>query len=623
MKFLPPFVMIVFALGLNFAPVQAQNLNTAAAHIKINFVQATWLVNADATHVFEAAVEREALSEQGAQIATKFSQMYNKALQRLEVLDAYTLKADGRKIPVGKDGIQTQSGIANGGVGASLPEAEIVQITFRDVQAGDRTGWKIRTTTHTPQLPNWASHTDFLIPNIDTDKFSTRIEAPQSLDLQVFASGMIVSTSQSGLNQIWQIEGSQVGKVIDDYPANTLVSYPRLYASTFKKHTELVTAYATQENAKAVVTDEVKALAKKITEDATTPAERTRVLYDWVRKNIRYVAVYLGTGGWVPHDVGWILKNRYGDCKDHALLLQTLLKAVDIEAVPVLINTNSEYELAELPIGFNHCIIYIPSLNLFADPTDSRIPFGSLSWADSGKPVVVALREGAQVMRTPTFDATSNRVVVKSKFNIAKSGNATGSIEIDTNGYAATTLQDHLAQIPAGMGGVAIQKILESSRLRGRGFTQYSAVQRDSQVQSLKINDLEINNLLNDPSGGAVAPHPALNIPVYILSQMGNYTAAKRDFAFLCTPVQLREEFELTLDPAFSILRVPNDLKEMHADGIAFESQYVRTGNRITGWRELTLSHPRQVCSAAEYAARKPSMNLIAQHLRAGILYQQ
>jgi hypothetical protein len=32
-------------------------------------------------------------------------------------------------------------------------------------------------------------------------------------------------------------------------------------------------------------------------------------------KNIRYVAVYYGQGGFIPNDIDDILKNRFGDAK--------------------------------------------------------------------------------------------------------------------------------------------------------------------------------------------------------------------------------------------------------------------------------------------------------------------
>ncbi|MES2977210.1 MAG: DUF3857 and transglutaminase domain-containing protein [Pseudomonadota bacterium] len=616
-------IAISIAIFLSSPLIEAHPLNAVAAHIKINVIDLTWRVNVDGSTLYDMTVEREALSAQGAQSTTKFAQLYNKSLQTYEVVEAYTRKADGRKLVVEKDAMQIQRGVASGGSGASLPEAEILQITFPDVQKGDRTGWKVRLTTHTPQLKGWASLAEYLPPSVQIDQFRATLYAPRSVDLQVVAVGMRMVTTQLQESQVWQISGENKASIVDSNAANIGTTAPRLLASTFKDHQQLGAAFAKQFNAKSVVTDEIKLLAQKITEGKSGDRQKAVALHNWVRSNIRYVAVYLGTGGWVPHDVSAIVKNGYGDCKDQALLLQTLLKAVNIEAVPVLINSQNSYVLLELPVGFNHCIVYLPGLDLFADPTDNRIPLGSLPWADSDKPVVVALNEGARIMRTPPFNASQNRVMVKTDLAIDKAGRASGSLVIESIGLPATNLQDRLDQIPVGMAEVTVQKLLEQSRFRGTGKPQYPKVQRDVQAQSLTVSDLEIENLLNDPAGGSINPHPAFGLPVYILGNMGDYTSARRDYAVPCQPISVREEFALKFDPAFELLRIPGDFKVSNPDGIEVEARYTREGNSVTGWREMTLSHNRHVCSPAEFEARRAVMNRVARELRSGILFQQ
>ena len=72
---------------------------------------------------------------------------------------------------------------------------------------------------------------------------------------------------------------------------------------------------------KAAVTDRIRALALNLTTGLTGEREKARALYDWVSRNIRYVAVTLGSGGYVPHSADEVLANEYGDCKDHVVLL--------------------------------------------------------------------------------------------------------------------------------------------------------------------------------------------------------------------------------------------------------------------------------------------------------------
>lgn len=568
-------------------------------------------------------MEEEALSDQGAQGLTKYTRMYNKALSKVEVLEAYTLKADGRKLPVGPDGLQMQSGMASAGTGASWPDAEVIQITFPNVQKGDRVAWKIRTDQHTPPLPGWASLQEYLPPLVDYDSVHVRIEAPQGLELKVAAQGLPLVPSTSGTTAVWESQARLAASVIDNTPYNTLATYPRLLASTVGTSKELAARFARGFNAKAVAGDKLRELAQQITAGKHGTRDKAAAIHDWMRSNIRYVAVYLATGGWVPHDIDWILANGYGDCKDKALLEVALLKAVDIEAVPVLINTSNEYLLPDPATGFNHCIVYIPSLQLFADPTDNRIPFGFLSLADSGKPAAVALAEGARIVRTPVLVPEGNRIAVKTVLAIDAMGKASGSVEVQAEGMAATELQDRLAALPEGMNAIAVQKLLEADQWRGRGRADYPAVQRERQSQTLAIRDLEIDNLLNDPESGSINPQPRLAMPIYAIRHTGNYGAASRSYAMACTPIHVREEAELRFDPAYKLLRIPPDFREDGPDGIRFEAHYTRDGNTVKTTRELTLSQPRQYCTPEQYALRKPAMDRILKNLRSTVLFEQ
>lgn len=613
-----------FALFLAAStPALAQDNRLQVAPSEIVLSQSTWRFHEDATQQQEVQVQRRALTDQGALIIGRQSFSFNKDLEQLEILEAYTLKADGRKITIQSEHVQVQNGVAAAGLGQSWPGVEIRLITFPDVQKGDSIAWRYRKTTSKPALPSWANGFEFAYPWETIRAQNTRIEAPKTLGLQVFAEDYQMKKSVEGLLDVWSIEGNHDAYSMEPHSANSLVWMPRVYMSTLATHQAWADSFAQATMAKAVVTPEIQALADQIAQGKSSNRDKAKGVYDWVRQNIRYVAVYIGTGGYVPNSVKDILSNRYGDCKDHVLLMVTLLKAMGIDAVPALLNTTAEYALPELPIGFTHVIVYLPTLQQFADPTASTIPFGALPWDDADKPTAVALAGGAHLMRTPPFTAESNRLVVKSSWTVDSSGKSQAVVEVNAAGNAATMLQDRLQQIPAGMGSAAVQRILEGSKMSGKGFITYPAVQREMQTQSLRLELEDVRQLLADPAAGSLAPHPRLQLPLYIADAMGNYTAETRRNPMTCTPAHLREEFELTLDPAFKVLRVPKDMHETQAGGIVFNAQYRLEGNHLTGWRELVLDHGRHWCSPDQYANRREVMQRIAQHLRSGLLYTQ
>ena len=50
------------------------------------------------------------------------------------------------------------------------------------------------------------------------------------------------------------------------------------------------------------------------------------------REDIRYVAIELGIGGWQPHAAADIFTHHYGDCKDKATLLSTMLQEIGVDS---------------------------------------------------------------------------------------------------------------------------------------------------------------------------------------------------------------------------------------------------------------------------------------------------
>jgi hypothetical protein len=135
------------------------------------------------------------------------------------------------------------------------------------------------------------------------------------------------------------------------------------------------------------VTPAVQALAEEITKDSTDPAAQASAIYEWVNKNIRYLSVVLGKGGWIPHSTTEILANRYADCKDYATILHALLKAKGIESHPVLIRSELGNWFPDVAATdyFNHAVLYIPSLNLFADATAPNTRLGLIRSRSSVK----------------------------------------------------------------------------------------------------------------------------------------------------------------------------------------------------------------------------------------------
>ncbi|HEY4150261.1 MAG TPA: DUF2569 domain-containing protein, partial [Chitinophagaceae bacterium] len=96
----------------------------------------------------------------------------------------------------------------------------------------------------------------------------------------------------------------------------------------------------------------------------------------FVQDEIRYLGLEMGEHTHLPHSPADVYLHRFGDCKDKALLLATILQQEHIPAFVALVNTSLRRRLEEsAPSGedFDHAIVAIerPQGYLFVDPTAS------------------------------------------------------------------------------------------------------------------------------------------------------------------------------------------------------------------------------------------------------------
>lgn len=104
------------------------------------------------------------------------------------------------------------------------------------------------------------------------------------------------------------------------------------------------------------------ALADRIAATHITFETRMQAAIRFVQDDIRYQAVTLGAGGWVPRDPETILATRYGDCKDKSLLITLFARYFGADDTAIaLVHSTDTYTLPDdLPrlTRFNHAIAW-------------------------------------------------------------------------------------------------------------------------------------------------------------------------------------------------------------------------------------------------------------------------
>ena len=214
---------------------------------------------------------------------------------------------------------------------------------------------------------------------------------------------------------------------------------------------------------------EIKQKVTELTVQSTTSISKIRALGVFVQREIRYVAIEIGIGSLRPHEAQDIFSNHYGDCKDKATLLSTMLAQTGIQSYYVLINVNRGVVAPNFPTatGFDHVIlaIQLPSdadtagfyalrndsklgRLLFFDPTDPYVPIGYLPSALQANEGLLVTDDGGQLVKLPLLPASVNRLIRSAKLSLTPDGTLFGDVTEIRWGEPAVELRARLLSLP-------------------------------------------------------------------------------------------------------------------------------------------------------------------------------
>jgi len=219
----------------------------------------------------------------------------------------------------------------------------------------------------------------------------------------------------------------------------------------FQSWSEMGSWYSTLTNGRRDPSAEIKQKVAALTASAATPLAKMQSLAAFVQSDIRYVAILLGIGGVQPHPATDIFANRYGDCKDKATLLSSMLKEAGINSYYVVINAERGVVTSATPPhigGFNHVILAVqlppgltdrslmavvqhPKLGriLFFDPTDHLTPFGQLSGALQANYGLLVTPDGGDLIELPQLPSSSNAITRSAKLTLDDKGTLQGEVK--------------------------------------------------------------------------------------------------------------------------------------------------------------------------------------------------
>ena len=357
---------------------------------------------------------------------------------------------------------------------------------------------------------------------------------------------------------------------------------------------------------------EISARVKELTAGKTDFYDKAEVIAKFVQKNVRYVAIEVGIGGYQPHPASDVFHNTYGDCKDKAALLTSMLSVAGIHATAVAVDTergvidpsapsilaNHVIVAIEIPKGYTsdrlHTVITSDSGRryLIFDPTSEKTPFGQLEHELQGGYGLLMEGEQSQIVQLPLLDPQLNTIHRTASFQLQPDGTLKGLVTEKRFGDTAEFRRDLFTSTDAKKQHDIIDQILKLD------FTSFSATDLKAEnVEALNL-DLTLSYALT-ADRYAQAMGPLLMVRPRVLGRLDIDTDTRKQRT---VPIDLEEtmqavdDYSIELPSGYTVDELPDPVK-LDLGFAAYQSKTALEGNKLHYSRTYTV---RQVTLPAE-----------------------
>ncbi|MBL8261547.1 MAG: DUF3857 and transglutaminase domain-containing protein [Xanthomonadaceae bacterium] len=591
--------------------------------VRIERQHHAYVVEADGRYVETVETAIKVLKSSGLSFAKDGSIGYSTSIQQADVLEAYTLKPDGRRIVVPPGNFQVSSNQGRAGDSPIYSDRSSLTVVFPELAVGDTTVLRYRLTAKAAMFDGHFSVIDSFSPARYYGDVKIVIDAPASLrashqawQLKEVRNG--VEGGRRVLEWSWQNREPVDEDTLRDRTFD-VERYPGYAFSTFAGYADIAQAYGARADAKAAVTPRIDALAKELAGDASEPREVAKRLYDFVSREISYAGNCIGLGAVVPRDLDVVLDNRMGDCKDHATLLQALLKARGIDSTQALVNAGDVHVLPKTPVAsmVNHVITYVPSLDLYMDSTSSTEPFGSLPASVAGKRVLL-VRGYRDDTATPMPQRGNNSQRMRARMAIAEDGSVQGDVNMHINGRVAVAVRESFREAGDRVRKDMVRDYFRSSGMIADGTVRVEAPDAMPEQITLDV-DYKVDDMVVLPGGFMVSPwfmNP-MAISSIVSAQLPDPVRPAGETN--CGGTRSEESYEYTLAPSLRIAAVPPDVS-LSEGPVSYTARHRLEGQRLIVERTLDDRTPGPVCTAEYNAAYGRLMAQIMKNLRAQVV---
>lgn len=214
--------------------------------------------------------------------------------------------------------------------------------------------------------------------------------------------------------------------------------WPMLFWTTAKDWKSVVQDYKKMVEPQAKFDSSVDKFLETVDLTGSKHEQITNILMH-MHKEVRYTGLELGESSIVPHTPDEVISRKYGDCKDKALLLQSLLKRIDVKSHVALLKAGYGPDVPEDIPGirqFNHAILYLPEpFNIWIDATSEFSRLGELPVASSDRRALIIADKTTALATTTAQKPEDNVRTLTHDIYMSQLGDAKVVERMESKGY--------------------------------------------------------------------------------------------------------------------------------------------------------------------------------------------
>ncbi|HEV2464619.1 MAG TPA: DUF3857 domain-containing protein [Acidobacteriaceae bacterium] len=339
--------------------------------------------------------------------------------------------------PAGKVSELDQKTVADGPASEqdveTYTDARVRKAPLPGLEVGSIVEQEIRIVDKKPFFSGGGVYRDYFSRPVPIVREELTISVPTQSHLQYRVHSMpgvkVSDSTHDSLRTLSFDEPYQPAQASSDIDLPTHeITFPMVEFSTGESWSSVVSAYRKLAEPQ-IDLDQVKNLVPSA--NVGSRMQRIERVVNWLDQEIRYTGVEFGQATLQPQEPAEVLKRHFGDCKDKAALLVTLLRSNGIPADLALLDAGSGADVnSDLPgmNQFDHAIVYVPGEGkdaaLWIDATDQFAQVGTLPPMDQGREALIIADGSAGLTQIPIDKPEDNLLVEKRDVTMSDYGPA-------------------------------------------------------------------------------------------------------------------------------------------------------------------------------------------------------